>query len=122
MHMPMLAQRLRFPDGFIVLQFFLPLCPNAGPRHVSDAEPDRPPQQRRKRKSEMQYMLMFYENDAEVAKRNDPEHAGPYWGAWNAYIGALNEAGVMIKGDGLMPPSTTTTVRLEGGNRLVQDG
>lgn len=71
----------------------------------------------------MQYMLMFYENDAEIAaQRDQAERTGPYWGAWNAYIGALYEAGVMIKGDGLMPPSTATTVRIQSGNRLVQDG
>lgn len=71
----------------------------------------------------MQYMLMFYENDAEVADQRDhAERAGPYWGAWNAYIGALYEAGVVLRGDGLQPPAAATTVRLEGGNRLVQDG
>jgi hypothetical protein len=71
----------------------------------------------------MQYMLMFYENEAEIAAQRDhAERAGPYWDAWNAYIGALYEAGVVVKGDGLLPPATATTVRLEGGNRLVQDG
>ena len=71
----------------------------------------------------MQYMLMFYENEAEVAAQRDlPNRAGPYWGAWNAYIGALYEAGVVLRGDGLLPPAAATTVRLDGGNRLVQDG
>lgn len=70
----------------------------------------------------MHYMLMFYETDAEFAKIDNPEQAGAYWGSWNAYIGALYESGVMIKGDGLKPPSTATTVRIQGGNRLVQDG
>ncbi|WP_244465608.1 YciI family protein [Devosia chinhatensis] len=51
-----------------------------------------------------------------------PDRAGPYWGAWNAYIGALYEAGVVLRGDGLLPPAAATTVRLDGGNRLVQDG
>ncbi|WP_375452082.1 YciI family protein [uncultured Devosia sp.] len=71
----------------------------------------------------MQYMLMFYENEAEIAaQRDQAERAGPYWGAWNAYIGALYEAGIVLRGDGLLPPAAATTVRLEGGNRLVQDG
>ncbi|WP_426130472.1 YciI family protein [Pararhizobium sp. PWRC1-1] len=70
----------------------------------------------------MQYMLIFYENEAEFAKIDNPEQAGPYWGAWNAYIGALYESGVVIKGDALRPPSTATTVRLQAGKRLVQDG
>jgi len=70
----------------------------------------------------MHYMLMFYETEAEFAKIDDAEQAEGYWGAWNAYIGALYASGVVIKGDGLMPPSTATTVRLRDGNRLVQDG
>lgn len=70
----------------------------------------------------MQYMLMFYEDGAEFAKRDDPSTAPVYWGAWNAYIGALNEAGVVVKGDGLLPPDTATTVRVKAGERLVQDG
>lgn len=71
----------------------------------------------------MQYMLMFYENDAEIAaQRDQADRTGPYWGAWNAYIGALYEAGLVIKGDALLPPSTATTVRVQSGNRLVQDG
>ena len=71
----------------------------------------------------MRYMLMFHEREAEVAaQRDNPERAGPYWDAWNAYIGALYPTGIVLRGDALLPPSAATTVRLEGGNRLVQDG
>jgi len=71
----------------------------------------------------MHYMLMFYEREAEVAAQRDTaDRTGPYWGAWNAYVGALYEAGVVLRGDGLLPPAAATTVRIEGGNRLVQDG
>lgn len=71
----------------------------------------------------MQYMLMLYENEAEVAaQRDNAERAGPYWDAWNAYMGALYPTGIVLKGDALLPPSAATSVRLEGGNRLVQDG
>ncbi|WP_426130469.1 YciI family protein [Pararhizobium sp. PWRC1-1] len=71
----------------------------------------------------MQYMQMFYENEAEIAaQRDQAERAGPYWDAWNAYVNALYKSGVVLKGDPLMPPAAATTVRLEGGNRLVQDG
>jgi len=70
-----------------------------------------------------QYMLMFYENEAQVAPQRDTaERAGPYWDAWNAYIGALYQAGVVVQGNGLLPAATATTVRLDGGNRLDQDG
>ncbi len=70
----------------------------------------------------MQYMLVFNETEAKFAERNDPAKAGPYWGAWSAYIGALKEAGVMTSGNGLQPPHTGTTVRVRGGVRQVQDG
>ena len=51
----------------------------------------------------MQYMMMFYETEAESAKRDSASEAPAYWGAWNAYIGALYQAGIVVKGDGLMP-------------------
>lgn len=71
----------------------------------------------------MKYMLIFCENEDEIAaQRDQADRTGPYWGAWNAYIGSLYEAGVIIKGDALLPPSTATTVRVQSGNRLVQDG
>ena len=71
----------------------------------------------------MQYMLMFYENEAEIAaQRDNAERTGPYWDAWNAYMGALYPTGIVVRGDALLPHSAATTVRLEGGNRLVQDG
>ena len=67
----------------------------------------------------MQYMLMFYENEAEVADQRDaPGRTGPYWDAWNAYMGALYPTGIVLRGDPLLPPSAATTVRLDGGNRM----
>lgn len=71
----------------------------------------------------MQYMMMFYENEAEVAaQRDNPERTGPYWDAWNAYMGALYPSGIVLRGDALLPNAMATTVRLEGGKRMVQDG
>lgn len=70
----------------------------------------------------MQYMLLFAEDQTKVAHRDDPEKAGDYWGAWNAYIGAMAQSGIMVRGDGLHPPHTATTVRLRDGKREVQDG
>lgn len=70
----------------------------------------------------MQYMLIFNESTAEVARRDDPAAAPAYWGAWQAYIGALGGAGVVVSGNGLQPPRTATIVRMVGGQRQVQDG
>ena len=70
----------------------------------------------------MQYMLILNETSEDFAKRNHPEHAQTYWGAWNAFIGAMGAAGVIVKGDGLLGPETATTVRIRDGKRQIQDG
>jgi hypothetical protein len=70
----------------------------------------------------MQYMLMYRETAQDFAQRADPAAAPAYWGAWNAYIGALMGAGVVVNGNGLQPPHASTTVRLRAGKRQVQDG
>ncbi len=70
----------------------------------------------------MQYMLMFYETPAEQARADDPQQAQSYWGAWTAYVGAVEGSGLMRGGNGLQPPRTATTVRVVNGQRQVQDG
>jgi hypothetical protein len=70
----------------------------------------------------MEYMLIFNESPETFAKREHPTEAGPYWGAWNAYIGALNASGVVVSGNGLQAPHTATHIRVRGGERLIQDG
>ena len=70
----------------------------------------------------MQYMLIFAESEADFAKRDDPTEAPAYWGAWNAYISAMRNAGIIVSGEGLQPPHTATTVRLRDGERQVHDG
>jgi hypothetical protein len=70
----------------------------------------------------MQYMLLLNETEAEFTKRNHPEHAAAYWGGWNAFIGAMAQAGVIVRGDGLHGPQVATTVRVRDGKRMVQDG
>ncbi len=70
----------------------------------------------------MQYMIMFNEDQTHFDMRNDPVQAPGYWGAWNAYIGAMAHAGVIVNGDGLHGPHTAVTVRMRDGHRQVQDG
>lgn len=70
----------------------------------------------------MQYMLIYRETEQDLAVRNDPKAAPAYWGAWTAYIGAMSSAGVMVSGNGLQPPQTSTTVRVRDNKRQVQDG
>jgi hypothetical protein len=70
----------------------------------------------------MQYMLIFRETSAEFGRHDDPAAAPAYFGAWNAYVGAIGAAGVVVSGNGLQPPRTATTVRVSGGQRQVQAG
>jgi hypothetical protein len=66
-------------------------------------------------------MVMVYENESAFKSRTGAEKE-QYWGAWAAYTKALRDAGVMVSGHGLQPPTTSTTVRLRDGKRQVQDG
>lgn len=70
----------------------------------------------------MQFMLIFRETTDDVAQRSNPAAAPAYWGAWNAYIGALGQAGVIVHGNGLQPPHTATQVQMRNGKRVVHDG
>ncbi len=70
----------------------------------------------------MKYMLILNETADDLARRTDPSTTGAYWGGWNAFIGAMAQAGIIEKGDGLQGPATATTVRVRDGKRVVQDG
>jgi hypothetical protein len=70
----------------------------------------------------MHYMLLFTETEADFAKRDDPAEAPAYWGAWSAYCKSVEEAGIIVSGEGLQPPSTATTVRIRDGKQTVHDG
>jgi hypothetical protein len=69
----------------------------------------------------MQYALLYNETPAEMA-RGDTAAAPEYWGAWNAYMGAMAAAGIMRGGNALMPPATATTLRVADGKWQVEDG
>jgi hypothetical protein len=70
----------------------------------------------------MQYMLILNETAADFADRSDPARADDYWAGWNAFIGAMSAAGIVVNGDGLLPPETATTVRIRDGEQIVEDG
>jgi hypothetical protein len=70
----------------------------------------------------MQFMLLLNETADDFAARTDPERSQAYWGGWTAFIGAMAQAGVIVKGDGLQGPHLATTLRLKDGRRLVEDG
>ena len=72
----------------------------------------------------MKYSMLIYENDAGFALRNHPDSKKreAYWAAFSLYTKALADAGVMVGGAGLQVPETATTLKLQDGKRLVQDG
>jgi|SRR5690349_9180810 len=70
----------------------------------------------------MQYTILVYETETELAARTDPKRKDAYWGAYRAYTQALRDAGVMVGGAALEPPRAATTVRQSHGKRQVQDG
>lgn len=70
----------------------------------------------------MKYMLIMTETADAVAQREDPARAEAYWGAWGAYVQAVEAAGIFVSGAGLKPPDTATTVRIRDGQRQVHDG
>jgi hypothetical protein len=70
----------------------------------------------------MEYMLIFSETTKEVSRKDDPNEAPAYWGAWSAYVQELFASGTVKSSNALQPPQTGTRVRIENGKRHVQDG
>jgi hypothetical protein len=69
----------------------------------------------------MKYILMEYVNEAgwpELTKA-EKEH---WLGAYQSYLEAMSEAGVLISSTGLQPTRTATTVRVSNGKTQVLDG
>jgi len=76
---------------------------------------------RKLEEQKMQYMIAFYEPDADFAAR-DGDDSDAFWPPWRAYFGALREAGVNVGGAPLQAPRSAVTVRNEAGGRIVHDG
>jgi hypothetical protein len=68
----------------------------------------------------MEYMLLIYvEGEPGSSSQEEQEQMGA---AFARYSQDLVEAGAMVGGDPLQPPSTATTVRASGGELLTSDG
>lgn len=69
----------------------------------------------------MQYMMLIYAEEGgwenATQEQRDAEMA-----KWFAYSTDMEKAGVMIRGDALMPTATATCVRARDGKDLVTDG
>lgn len=72
----------------------------------------------------MKYSILIYETPADFVLRDAETAEGQaYWSGWQAYVKALDDAGVMVPGGGaLLPPVTGTTVRVRAEGRTVHDG
>jgi hypothetical protein len=69
----------------------------------------------------MKCILMDYVNEAGWPKLSKAEQQ--HWlGAYQAYVEAMTQAGVLKGGNGLQPTSTATTVRVTDGKTQVLDG
>jgi hypothetical protein len=69
------------------------------------------------RRPDMQYLLLIY-GDESNAQEQDEQSIEP----WFKYTSDVREAGVYIGGNGLLPTSTATTVRVREGRTLTTDG
>ena len=64
----------------------------------------------------MKYAILVYETEQDFA------HRDRHMPAYQAYSDALSKAGVMTGGAALQPSHMGATVRLQKGQRMVQDG
>src|SRR5690242_2005832 len=69
----------------------------------------------------MQYLLLIYQNEAEVAKMGEEKwkqvHAD-----YMSYTQSIVQSGNLKAGDALQGSSTATTVRVRNGKTLTTDG
>lgn len=70
----------------------------------------------------MQYSLLIYQTGSQFADRTDAARRDAANGAFGRYVGALQEAGVLLTTLGIEPPETVTTVRRVAGAPRVQAG
>lgn len=64
----------------------------------------------------MQYMLLIYEDESNAP----PDEAE--MGKWFAVTEEMHKAGIHVAGDALHPTSSSTTVRVKGGEAVTTDG
>lgn len=70
----------------------------------------------------MQYSLMIYQTPAQFAARTDPARREANNAAFGSFVGALQEAGVLVTTLGIEPSETAATIRPGDGAPRVQKG
>jgi hypothetical protein len=68
-----------------------------------------------------QYMLLIFADNEQGPAPDSPEGQA-HLQKWFTYTEGLREAGVLVSGEALQPPTTATTVAVRNGERVVSDG
>lgn len=68
----------------------------------------------------MRYLLLIYSPETEAGR--SPAEAEQLWAGHGAVMEDAARRGIFLGAEELAPPSTATTVRLEGGKTLITDG
>ncbi len=69
----------------------------------------------------MKYILLIVGDESRFENMSQ-EDAAARMKLWDEYTQELVEAGAFVSGEGLQPGSTATTLRVEGGERILTDG
>jgi len=69
----------------------------------------------------MEYLLLIYGNEADVAKMTQADHVAMY-GEFGRFNQSIQDSKNYIAGHQLQDVSTATTVRVRDGKRMVTDG
>ena len=69
----------------------------------------------------MRYMLLIVGDESQYTDMSEEQRAASS-GAWADYTKALVDSGAFVSGDGLQSSATATTLRVEGGERILTDG
>ncbi len=69
----------------------------------------------------MQYLLLIYQNEAEISKMG-PAERKQVTADYGAFTQSIVQSGHFKAGDGLQPTTTATTVRVRDGKMLTTDG
>ncbi len=69
----------------------------------------------------MKYLLALIADESRSADRT-PEEGAEVMKAWDAFTNETKDAGAFVAGEGLQSSTTATTLRVEGGDRILTDG
>ena len=69
----------------------------------------------------MQYLLLIYSNEADMAK-SDPAAMAAMMAEYRTFTQSIIQGGQFKAGDALKPTSAATTVRVREGKTLTTDG